>query len=89
MSKLYEILKPEIKEYIKFLKEGSTSGAAGWSANHPDDGPAVYYGDINDYHNKVKDMAELLGYKIINHMIKPNPDFKYEYRFINYFQFFR
>ena len=80
MSKLYDILKPEIKECIKILKEASSSGAAGWSFNHPDDGPAVYYGDINDYHNKVKDMAELMGYKIINHMVKEDPNFNYEYR---------
>ncbi len=80
MSKLYEILKPEIEEYINILKEASTSGAAGWSMNHPDDGPAVYYGDIKDYHNKVKDVAELMGYKILKHMIEKDPNFNYEYR---------
>tara|TARA_Y100001963_G_C6697826_1_gene407829 strand:- start:429 stop:941 length:513 start_codon:yes stop_codon:yes gene_type:complete len=80
MNKLYDIIKPEIKEYIKLLKESSVSNNAGWSAAHPDDGPAVYYGDVNDYHNKVKDMAELMGYKIINHMVKNDPDFHYEYR---------
>ena len=80
MNELYKILKPEIKEYINILKEASTSGAAGWSAAHPDDGPAVYYGDLDDYHAKVKDMAELMGFKILNHMIKKDKGFSYEYR---------
>jgi hypothetical protein len=55
MSKLYDILKPEIKECIKILKEVSFSGAAGWSANHPDDGPAVYYDNLPNHHNKLPD----------------------------------
>ena len=79
MNKLYEILKPQIKEYIKILTEASVSGAAGWSANHPDDGPSVYYGDIKDYHSQVKGIAELVGYKILTHIIKDDPDYHYEY----------
>ena len=79
MNKLYEILKSDIKEYLNILREASTSAGAGWSAAHPDDGPAVYYGDIDDYHAKVKDMAEIVGYKILTHLIKQDPDYHYEY----------
>jgi len=80
MSKLYEILKPEIEEYKKIVKEASTSLSAGWSLLHPDDGPSVYKGDTNQYIKQVKELADMVGYKLLNHMIEEDPDFHYEYR---------
>ena len=79
MSKLYEILKPEIDEYRKLL-EATTSAGVGWSLLHPDDGPSVYKGNTEQYIKQAKELADMVGYKLLYHMIEEDPDFHYEYR---------
>jgi len=80
MSKLSKLLKPEIKECISILKEASSSGAAGWSANHPDDGPAVFYDSQDKYKQKIKDLVDIIGYKILSYHMEEDPDFDFDYR---------
>ena len=38
-----------------------------------DDGPRYYYGNQATYRKKTADMAERLGYQVLNYIVKDNP----------------
>lgn len=56
------------EESIKLLKEISTSNGLG--SNVVDDGPNTFWSDVEAYYKENEKIADKLGLKIINYMIK-------------------
>jgi hypothetical protein len=74
--KIYNLLKTkfsQIKTEVieSFLAEGSTATALGKAM--VDDGPRYYYGNQSTYRKKTAQIANRLGYEVINYIVKDNP----------------
>ena len=74
--KIYNLLKTKFSqiknEMIEsfIIKEASSIDG---SKAMVDDGPRYYYGNQATYRKKTADMAERLGYQILNYIVKDNP----------------
>ncbi len=74
--KIYNLLKTKFSaiknEMIEsfIIKEGSSING---SKAMVDDGPRYYYGNQATYRKKTANMAERLGYEVLNYIVKDNP----------------
>ena len=74
--KIYNLLKTKFSqiknEMIEsfIIKEASSIDG---SKAMVDDGPRYYYGNQATYRKKTADMAERLGYQVLNYIVKDNP----------------
>jgi|9_EtaG_2_1085328.scaffolds.fasta_scaffold01437_3 hypothetical protein len=79
--KLYELLRKKFSQSINefliknnlqsILKEGSSANGLGDGI--VDDGPRYFYGDQKTYRKKTAEMAQRLGYEVVNYILKDNP----------------
>ena len=65
----FSALRTEIIESF-IVKEGSTIGGSNAMV---DDGPRYYYGNQATYRKQTADMAERLGYEVLNYIVKDDP----------------
>tara|TARA_R100000541_G_scaffold30082_1_gene39193 strand:+ start:898 stop:3339 length:2442 start_codon:yes stop_codon:yes gene_type:complete len=73
--KIYNMLQSKFSQIKSetiesFLLEGSLTGITDTSA---DDGPRYFYGNQTTYRKKTAEMAQRLGFEVLNYIIKDSP----------------